>query len=51
MLFLKDNLKFMTELGKYIVLEGGDNAGKTTQARILADELVSSLIREPGGTQ
>jgi dTMP kinase len=51
MLFLKDNLKFMTEFGKYIVLEGGDNSGKTTQARILADELVSSLIREPGGTQ
>jgi dTMP kinase len=51
MLILKDNLKFMTEFGKYIVLEGGDNTGKTTQARILADELSSSLIREPGGTQ
>jgi dTMP kinase len=40
----------MAELGKYIVFEGGDNAGKTTQARILAVELDSVLIREPGGT-
>jgi dTMP kinase len=49
-LILKVNLKFMAELGKYIVFEGGDNAGKTTQARILAVELDSVLIREPGGT-
>jgi dTMP kinase len=44
-------LGLMAERGKYIVLEGGDNVGKTTQARILADELDSALIREPGGTQ
>jgi dTMP kinase len=44
-------LGLMAEIGKYIVFEGGDNAGKTTQASILADELDSTLIREPGGTQ
>jgi dTMP kinase len=50
LLFHKANLELMTEFGKYIVFEGGDNAGKTTQARILAVELDSVLIREPGGT-
>jgi dTMP kinase len=44
-------LVLMAERGKYIVLEGGDNVGKTTQARILADDINGSTVREPGGTQ
>jgi dTMP kinase len=43
-------LGLMAERGKYIVFEGGDSAGKTTQARILADALDGILIRQPGGT-
>ena len=40
--------------GRFIVLEGGEGAGKSTQARLLADWLaargVASLAtREPGG--
>lgn len=45
----------MTRKGLFISIEGGDKAGKTTQARLLADWLRSLghdvvLTREPGGT-
>nr|WP_298896391.1 dTMP kinase [uncultured Altererythrobacter sp.] len=41
--------------GKFIALEGGEGAGKSTQARMLVDALAargiaSDLTREPGGT-
>lgn len=41
--------------GVFIVFEGGDGAGKSTQSRLLADELAKRkinylLTREPGGT-
>jgi len=44
------------ERGPFLVLEGVEGAGKTTQARLLADWLGSSgvsfeLAREPGGTE
>ena len=43
------------EKGVFIVFEGGDGAGKSTQSRLLADELAKRninylLTREPGGT-
>ena len=34
----------------YIVLEGVDSCGKTTQSRMLADVLGATLTREPGST-
>jgi dTMP kinase len=42
--------------GLFVSLEGGDGAGKSTQARLLRDWLVAAgrevvLTREPGGTQ
>jgi dTMP kinase len=40
----------MAEIGKYIVLEGGDNVGKTTQARIIADSIGAVVVSEPGVT-
>jgi dTMP kinase len=41
--------------GKFITLEGGEGAGKTTQAKLLVDALDAAgietvLTREPGGT-
>ncbi len=41
--------------GKFITLEGGEGAGKTTQAALLRDRLVATgkqvvLTREPGGS-
>src|SRR5579871_5602993 len=43
------------ERGKFITLEGGEGAGKTTQAALLAERLWAAGIkvlqtREPGGT-
>jgi dTMP kinase len=44
-----------TALGRFIVLEGGEGGGKSTQARRLRDHLVAQgrdvlLTREPGGS-
>nr|WP_326522628.1 dTMP kinase [Cellulomons edaphi] len=46
----------MTSPGLFVSLEGGDGAGKSTQAHKLRDWLVAAgrevvLTREPGGTQ
>ncbi|MFM7062530.1 MAG: dTMP kinase [Actinomycetes bacterium] len=40
----------MAERGKFIVLEGGEGCGKSTQAAALATALDALLTREPGGT-
>jgi dTMP kinase len=37
-------------MGRFIVLEGGDASGKSTQARILAERLGAVLTHEPGAT-
>jgi dTMP kinase len=36
--------------GRYIIFEGIDGSGKSTQARILADTIQAKLTREPGAT-
>ncbi len=36
--------------GRFIVLEGGEASGKSTQASLLAASLRALLTREPGGT-
>ncbi len=45
----------MTDVSKYIALEGGDGSGKSTVARALSERLESRgesviTVREPGGT-
>ncbi len=40
----------MTGRGRFIVFEGGDGSGKTTQAARLAADLGAVLTRQPGGT-
>ena len=40
----------MRERGRFIAIEGGEAAGKTVQARLLAESLDALLTREPGGT-
>jgi len=40
----------LTPRGKFIVFEGGDGSGKSTQAKRLADRVGALHTREPGGT-
>ena len=40
----------MSEPGRFIVFEGGEATGKSTQAGRLATRLSALLTREPGGT-
>lgn len=40
----------MAEQGKYIVFEGGEGVGKTTQTQRVASEIDAKLVREPGTT-
>ncbi|MDQ6910622.1 MAG: dTMP kinase, partial [Actinomycetota bacterium] len=36
--------------GQFIAFEGGEAAGKSTQAALFATRLGAALTREPGGT-
>lgn len=40
----------MANIGRFIVFEGGEGCGKSTQASRLASTLDAYLTREPGGT-
>lgn len=37
--------------GSFIVFEGGEGCGKSTQSELLADRLDALLTRQPGGTE
>ena len=41
---------YLGRVGRFIVFEGGEAVGKSTQAALLADRLGALLTREPGGT-
>lgn len=44
-------MKSSENRGRLIVLEGGDGTGKSTQARLLGDELNAVVTRQAGGTR